>query len=100
MQYIRFYGLGYSSSSSPSTALAAPGNDVPVLLSLLKRPQDSLLAFLDPSLAFLELLLALEPAWKKQVLSARGLKRVDRHSEYTIYAVWRCIVRGPGGSRW
>ena len=37
-------------------------------------------------------------AWEKQVLSARGVKRVGRHSEYSIYTVWRCIGRGPGGS--
>ena len=38
-----------------------------------------------------------EDAWEKQVLSARGSKRVGRHSEYSI-TVWRCIERGPGGS--
>jgi hypothetical protein len=38
-------------------------------------------------------------AWEKQVLSARGFKRVGRHSEYAIYTVWRCVGRCPGGSR-
>ena len=27
--------------------------------------------------------------WEKQVLSARGFKRVERHSEYSVYAVTR-----------
>jgi hypothetical protein len=36
--------------------------------------------------------------WEKQVLSARGFKRVGRPSQYPIYVVWRCIGRGPGGS--
>jgi hypothetical protein len=31
--------------------------------------------------------------WEKQALSARGFKRVGRHSEYPIYTVWRCIGR-------
>ena len=35
-------------------------------------------------------------AWEKQVLSARGFKRVGRHSEYAIQTVWRCVSRGPG----
>ena len=34
--------------------------------------------------------------WEKQVLSAR-FKGVGRHAEYSIYAVWRCIGRDPGG---
>ena len=36
-------------------------------------------------------------AWEKQALSARGCKRVGRHPEYALYAVWRCVGRGPGG---
>jgi hypothetical protein len=36
--------------------------------------------------------------WGQQVRSARGFKRVGRHSEYAIYTVWRCVRRGPGGS--
>jgi hypothetical protein len=36
--------------------------------------------------------------WEKQVLSARGFKRVGRHPEYSIYTVCRCVGRGPGGS--
>jgi hypothetical protein len=41
---------------------------------------------------------AVLPTWEKQVLSARGSKRVRRHSEDSIYAVWRCYGRGPEGS--
>jgi hypothetical protein len=37
-------------------------------------------------------------AWKKQALSAKGFKRVGRHSEYAIYTVWSCVRRGTGGS--
>ena len=37
--------------------------------------------------------------WEKQVLSAGGFKRVGRRLEYTINTVWRCVRRGPGGSR-
>ena len=35
----------------------------------------------------------------KQILSAKGLKRVGTHSEHAITTVWRCVRRGPGGSR-
>jgi hypothetical protein len=35
--------------------------------------------------------------WEKQVLSATGLKRVGRHSEYAIHTAWRCVRRGPWG---
>ena len=38
-------------------------------------------------------------SWEKQALSARGFKRVGRRSEYAIYTGWRCVRRGPGGSR-
>jgi hypothetical protein len=34
-------------------------------------------------------------AWEKQIPSARGSKRVGRHSECAIETVWLC----PGGSR-
>ena len=34
--------------------------------------------------------------WEKHVLSARGFKRVGRHSEHAIKTVWRCVRRGPG----
>ena len=36
--------------------------------------------------------------WEQQVLSARGLKRVGRHSEYAICTVWRMVrKKRPGG---
>jgi hypothetical protein len=37
-------------------------------------------------------------AWEKQVLSARGFKRVHVgiRSEYAMYMVWRCVRRGHG----
>jgi hypothetical protein len=37
-------------------------------------------------------------AWEKQDLSARGFKRVGRHSEHAIYPARRCVGSGPGGS--
>ena len=33
-------------------------------------------------------------AWEKQVLSARGFKRVGRHSEYAVYTARRKRPRG------
>jgi hypothetical protein len=30
--------------------------------------------------------------------SAKGVERVGGHSEHSVYTVWRCIGRGPGGS--
>ena len=37
-----------------------------------------------------------EPGRNKRARSAGGFKRVGRHSEYSMYAVWRCVGRGPG----
>jgi hypothetical protein len=36
-------------------------------------------------------------AWETRALSARGFRRVGRHSEYAIQTVRRCARRGPGG---
>ena len=33
----------------------------------------------------------------KQALSARGFKRVGRHSEYAIYTVWEVRKKRPRG---
>ena len=40
---------------------------------------------------------ACSQTWAKQALSARGFKRVGRHSDYAIKTVWRCFRRGTGG---
>jgi hypothetical protein len=36
-------------------------------------------------------------AWERPVLSAVGLTRAGRHSEYATQTVWGCVRRGPGG---
>ena len=36
--------------------------------------------------------------WEREVLSARGFKRLAKPFEYAKDAVWRCVGRGPGGS--